>query len=117
MGWSNNNSAHVTTWGSLYILEESKKTFVSSEAVPMKAMRFFVPGSSADARRIRAKSLALQLHNLFTIAFGAELESGVTQKQAVNGMVAVMVVAEKAMLDLADVADESYTFKPVDLGQ
>jgi len=117
MGWSNNNSAHVTTWGSLYILEESKKIFDSSESVPMKDLRFFVPGSSTDARRIRAKSLALQLHNLFTIAFGAELESGVTQKQAVNGLVAVMMVGDKKLLDLADVSDESYQFKPVDLGQ
>lgn len=113
MSWSNNHSEDVATWGALYILEESRKTFDQSGGVLMKDLKFFVPGSGTNVLRMRATALAVQMHNMFTVAFGAERETGVSVKKAVGDMVTVLMTATKTMEELADINDSNYVFKPV----
>ena len=108
--WSKNNLACRRTWGTLRILDQNKKVFKDSGTIKMKALTFWSALDDAAMSALKARSLAVQLHNFFTEVRGAKLEQGITKVKAVKKTAAVLGQAEKTMADLAESLDASYLF-------
>ena len=108
--WSKNNRAHTQTWFALRVLDQKKKTFKTSEKVKMKSLAFWNPTASQQARAVAAKTLAIQMDNIFRMTFAAKSEPGVTKAKAVSAMAAVLKTADKTMCDLGVTNDKNYAF-------
>jgi hypothetical protein len=108
--WNKNNLAHTNTFLALRILAQTARKFASAGAQQMQDLSFWVAGDSADMRGAKAKSLATQLHNMFTLAFDSKLESGATKVGSIKAMADVLADGNKTVNALADVADDNYDF-------
>ena len=108
--WSNNNRAHTQTWFALRVLEQKKKTFKTSKKVKMNGLAVWNPTASQQARALAARTLAIQMDNMFRMTFDAKYESGVTKAKAVSAMATILKTADKTMLDLAVTNDKNYAF-------
>ena len=108
--WSRNNRAHTQTWFALRVLEQKKKTFKTSGTVKIKALAFWNPTASPQARATAAKTLAIQLDNMFRLMFKAKSEAGVTKAKAIDALVNGLTDGEKTMSDLAVISDSKYAF-------
>ena len=111
-GWSNNNKAHVFTWIDLVALREldRKVDFEAAGAETMSDLEFFRPADSSQMRRSRAKSLASQMDNLFTLLNKGTYEQGFNSTKAVNAMTDVLATKSKTVEDLGEVVDDCYAF-------
>jgi hypothetical protein len=108
--WNKNNLAHTSTFLALRILAQTMRKFPTAGAQEVQNLAFWVVGDSADMRTAKAKSLAAQLHNMFTLAFGSRLESGATKVGSIKAMGEVLADGNKTVNALADVADDNYDF-------
>lgn len=108
--WSKNNLACRSTWLALRILEQSKKTFSKSGDIAMKKLAFWSAADTSAIRTVKARTIAIQLNNIFTLTADAEFESGHDKISAIDDMTTVLTDATKTIADLAGVADENYLF-------
>ncbi len=108
--WSKNNLAHRRTYLSLRILVETKRKFSSAGPQEIRKLDFWVEGDSANMRKTKARSLATRLNNLFIDAFESKFESGYSAVKSINTMTKILIVGDKAIQDLAEVADTCYDF-------
>jgi len=113
--WNKNNLAHTNTFLALRILAQTSETFDAAGSQQIKALSTWVAGESAPLRRARAKSLASQLHNLFSMVFRAKFESGVTKPGSIKAMADVLVNGDSTVCDLADTADAQYDFSVMEV--
>ena len=110
MTWSKNSLACKRIWIALRVLEQSSKVFKTSGTVLMKDLKYWTPGASPIIRKAQARSLAIQVDNVFRLLAGAKFDPGVTKKKAVTAMVAVLTKESKTMADLAEAVDALYEF-------
>jgi hypothetical protein len=108
--WSRNHRACATTWTTLLVLHQSRKTFDKAGIVPMTELTFWNQAASAAMRTLQAKTLAAQMDNVFCMVRGATYEAGVTRAKATADMVEVLTDADKTIADLAEVNDANYKF-------
>ncbi len=108
--WNKNNAACRSTWGTLRVMEQTRKTFPHAGAVPMRELAWWNPAATAAMRREQATALARQLDNAFVFVSGAAYEDGMTSAKAVKDMVAVLTVEDRTIADLAEVNDANYQF-------
>jgi len=113
--WNKNNLAHTNTFLALRILVQMNKDFDNAGGETMKKLAFWVAEESATLRRARAKSLASQLHNLFSMVFRSQLEEGVTKTASIKAMADLLANGESTVCDLADTADAQYDFSELEL--
>ena len=108
--WSQNNLACKNTWITLRVLEQSKKAFDDSGGVRMDELEYWNPADSPAMRAAKARSLAIQVDNIFRDLSGAEYEKDVTRAKAVRDMVDALADKDRTMSDLASVNDSNYAF-------
>src|SRR5688572_6762217 len=108
--WSVNNRACTSTWMALRILAQHRRVFSKTCELTMQQLAFASSAISNDMRDVQARTLALQLNNVFRRIDGATLEPGVTEGQAVAAMEAVLVDDDQTVADLASVNDGNYRF-------
>jgi hypothetical protein len=108
--WSVNNRACTSMWMALRILAQHKKVFGQAGALTMKDLAFRNTTASDELHEVQARTLAVQLNNVFQKIDGAKLESGVTEGTAVADMEAVLTDDAKTVADLAEVSDRCYRF-------
>ena len=110
--WNSNNRACTTTWTTLRVLGQisKRRTFNTTGPLKMTELTFWASTGSGQARTTAAKTLSIQMHNVFTMLRGASLESGITQAKAIETMVGVLKDKDKTVADLAEMNDASYLF-------
>jgi len=111
-GWSNNNRAHVFTWGGLLVLQQIRRTVDFDTAGPMVMTKldFFSPTDSAQLRRTKATSLAAQLDNIFRLLHGGKFEAGFNATKAIGAMVGVLTTQTDTIETLGETVDDCYQF-------
>ena len=115
--WSKNNRACKTVWFTLYVLDQINQPFGQSANIPMGNLTYWRQSASLEIRQVQAKSLAIQLHNNFTLIRRAKLEPGMTAGQAVELMSIVLMDETKTIADLATIADDCYLFLGEELNE
>jgi phage terminase large subunit-like protein len=108
--WSGNNRACETTWTTLYIMHQLITNFDESGDLQIKDLTFFNPLNSSPLRMQEAGVIADHIDKVFIQARGAVYEEGITQNDAINALVNILIDGEKTVSDLAKVADENYLF-------
>ena len=108
--WTINNRACTSTWMALRLLAQHKRVFSKTGSMTMNQLAFRNTAVSDELHTIQAKTLALQLNNVFRKIDGATLEPGVTEGQAVADMQAILSDDTKTVAELAEVGDRSYRF-------
>jgi hypothetical protein len=108
--WNQNNRACKTTWSTLFILDQSDQAFADSGTIKMCELTFWALSVSDEMRRIQARTLSIQMHNIFRLIRKATLEPGVSVEQAVGDMFALLLNENKTMCDLAEANDRNYRF-------
>jgi hypothetical protein len=108
--WSRNHRACATTWTTLLILHQNRKTFDKSGDVKMAELTFWNQTASAPMRTLQAKTLAAQIDNMFRLTRGAQYEAGVTRTKATTDISDTLVDSDKTIADLAEVNDANYRF-------
>ena len=108
--WNHNNRSCKTTWSTLFILDQSDQSFANSGTIKMIELTFWAQSVSDEMRRIQARSLSIQMHNIFILIRKARLESGVSVEKAVGDMFALFLTETKTMCDLAEINDGNYRF-------
>jgi len=111
-GWSNNNKAHVFAWIDLLALREldKKVDFVDAGPKTMGDLQFFRPAESPQMRRSRAKSLASQMDNMFTLLHKGGYEQGFNSNKAITAITDVLVTKSKTVEEFGGVVDDCYMF-------
>ena len=89
---------------------DEDQSFMSTGKLKIGELRFFPHDGSQDIIVVRAKSLSSQMDKYFRMVRGAVYESNVTQPQAINALVEVLIDKEKTVAELADKADDQYLF-------
>lgn len=107
--WSKNRRACKTTWSTLLALAQIQEAFPKAGTIPMADLAFWA--GSEGARRARAESLAQQMDNIFRILRKATYEDGVTSEDAIQAMVAQLLIGAGTVADLAEVNDALYLFR------
>ena len=108
--WSVNNRACTSTWMALRLLAQHKKVFGKTGELTMPQLAFWNSATSDEMRDVQARTLAIQLNNIFRAIDGATLEAGVKEADAISEMEALLVDEEKTVADLAEVNDSNYRF-------
>ena len=108
--WSKNNLSCRTTWLALRILEQSKKVFSKSATVRMDQLLFWNAADSAAMRTAKARTIAIQLDNIFTLSAEARYEANSNKQTAIAAMVEILTDAGQTIADLASANDENYLF-------
>lgn len=108
--WSKNNRACKTTWFTLFVLDQSDKSFKESGDIRMNELTFWNQSSSAEMHQSQARALCFQLHNNFTLIRKAKLEDGVDKEKAIADMFNVLMDESKTLKELAAVIDDDYLF-------
>ena len=108
--WSVNNRACTSTWMALRVLAQHKKVFSATGALTMKQLAFASSAVSDEMRAVQARTLALQLNNVFRRIDGATLEDGVTESKAVADMETILSDDDKTVAELATANDANYRF-------
>src|SRR4051794_33796650 len=99
--WSVNNRACTSTWMALRLLAQHKLVFSKTGSLGMKQLAFRNSIVSDEMLDVQARTLAIQLNNVFRDIDGATLEPGVKQATAISDMAAVLVDDDKSVADLA----------------
>lgn len=108
--WSKNNRACKTTWFTLFVLNQSDKSFKESGDIKINELTFWNQSSSAEMRQSQARALCIQLHNNFTLIRRAKLEGGVDKEKAIGDMFNILMDDTKSLKELAAVVDNNYLF-------
>jgi len=110
--WTHNNRAATTTWLTLRFLAQIPKDLVFAKAGTrtMQELLFWTNASSAQARRVAASGLIIEMDSIFRDIRGAQYENGKSLETAVNAIRDVLLNADKTVADLAVVNDEQYRF-------
>ena len=108
--WSPNNLACRTTWTTLMVLDQSDETFDASGAIKVRDFTFWNNADSAEMRKTKATTLAVQMDNIFVKLRGARYETGVDAEAAIKAIVAILTKGDRTMADLAARNDASYQF-------
>ncbi|UFS61882.1 hypothetical protein LOH54_09465 [Sulfurimonas sp. HSL-3221] len=108
--WSKNNRACTTTWSTLMLLEQLDTVFREAGELKIKELTFFNQTSSGDQRKAAARTLAIQMDNVFREVRGATYEEDITGEQAIDSMLKVLTTPEATVSDLAEKCDISYNF-------
>lgn len=108
--WSRNNKAHVSTWLSLYVLDQLSVSFKEAKDLKVSALTFWSPLDSEDMRRARAKTIGIQLDNMFQFIYGATLEDGVTRERAITTLQDALAKADTTLPALGRSVDDCYDF-------
>ena len=108
--WSANSRACKTTWSTLRILNQLEETFAEAGTLKMKGLTFWNQSGSADNRESMARTLSIQVDNVFTLIRGARYEDGASKPKAIEGMLAILLDESKTVVDLALAADALYKF-------
>jgi hypothetical protein len=108
--WDRSMVHCLVTWITLVDLGQTRRGFESAGKLKMKRMQFWDPHASADVRRMRAKTVAIQADNLFRRYWGAQYEEGVTRTKAINAAVRTLVKEDATVADLAACNNEHYLF-------
>lgn len=108
--WSVNNRACTSTWMALRLLAQHKKVFGKTGELTMPHLAFWNSATSDEMRDVQARTLAIQLNNIFRAIDGATLEAGVKEADAISEMEALLVDEDKTVADLAEVNDSNYRF-------
>jgi hypothetical protein len=115
--WNANHRACTTTWTTLRVLGQIRKTltFDKAGAKTMEDLAFWQQTASADLRAVQARSLAISMDNIFVMLRGARYEEGADGPKATKDIVNTLLDAERTVADLAEVNDANYRFwKEVD---
>lgn len=107
--WTNNNMAHVSTWGSLKDLKQHGKRFEQAATLCMKQLDFYNPAESPAQRRVTAKPWVVAFMAL-TKAWPAEFEEGCTYGKTLDELLDAFVDGDKTMPQLAQIVDDCYRF-------
>ena len=110
MGNWENNLSYGYTWLVLLNLKQINAVYHDSQDIKMSGLAFYNPAISSDLLRIEATNLAIAIDSTFTTGMGAKFETGISQNQAINSMVAILINADKTVEDLAAMNDASYLF-------
>ncbi len=108
--WTKNNLACRATWTTLMVLDQSDETFDASDAIKVKSFTFWSNADSAEMRKTKATTIAIQMDNIFVKLRGARYEKGVSAEAAIKAIVAILTKGDKTMADLAARNDASYQF-------
>jgi len=108
--WNKNNDACTSTWVTLKLLNQNDSNFTNSEKKKMNELTFWNSASTNDLRLIQAKTLAIQMDNIFTQVDGAVYENDSNKEKAIDGIVNILINSEKTISDLAEVNDANYLF-------
>ena len=106
--WKKDVIACRLTWYVLGVLNQSKQAPEDSGDIPVSDFEFWLPDE--DLRRTAAKSLAIQLNNVFQTYYGAKYEEGSMRSVAIPAMHECLMDEEMTMADLAEVVNENYRF-------
>jgi hypothetical protein len=112
--WSRNNQACRKTWSTLRVLDQNYKVFKESADVKMEELGFWNPLASSEMRKAQARSLAIQMDNIFRLIRKARYEEGVNQEKAVTDMSSVLTTSHKTISELAEIVDRRYLFRGED---
>lgn len=108
--WSNNNLSQVHTWMVLRVLNQSCNTFDTSETIQVKQFTFWNDSDSDGMRETKAKSLAIQIDNIFRQFQGATYEPASNIGKAIDDMSQVLLRGDNTICTLAQSADDNYQF-------
>jgi hypothetical protein len=108
--WSNNNAACRYLWLALRSMGELDAVFADAGAIKMSGLMSWNAQDSAKIRRMKARGLATQLHFFFRNVAGARGEQDVTEDQAIQAALDVLVQAAMTVADLGQAVDTSYRF-------
>lgn len=108
--WSKNNKAHVSTWLSLYVLDQVAVSFKEAKDLAVRDLTFWSPLDSEEMRRAKARTLGVQLDNMFRLIYGATLEEAVEPEQAIGVLQEALAKADTKLPALAKSVDDCYDF-------
>ncbi len=107
-------TARVYTWFALRLLGQHQEEFMKGRTMKIGELALHNGNGPVD-RRSAAGALAMPLMNLYSALGRAALESGVTEEQATQMVVDVLLDRDKTVTDLAEVFGRCY--QPPQAGQ
>ena len=108
--WNKNNRACAATWMTLRVLDQNDKVFKESGDVRMEELTFWNQLGSEEMRSIQARTLAIQIDNIFRSTWKAGYEKGVDNQKAVTDTWMALTSATATIAELAQVIDNNYLF-------
>ena len=109
--WNNNNLACLKTWIHLKVLDQHNQVFKDAGKLKMNQLTFWNQSASAEIRSVAAKTISIQLDNMFQLHDKAKFEEESNQAIAIGSMHKVMINGNNTIADLAFSADDNYKFK------
>lgn len=108
--WSNNNMAHVATWGNLKDLKQHSKAFPAAKGLTMSQLAFYNPVASLAQRKVAAKPVVVAFMALTSKGYESEYEQGYTYSRVFDKLVDSMADGKVTMPGLGQVVDSCYRF-------
>lgn len=109
--WNNNNLACLKTWIHLKVLNQHNKVFKDTGDLKMNQLTFWNQAASPESRSESAKTICIQLDNMFRLHDKTVYESGSNQESAVENMHSIMTIEDKTVELLAFNIDNNYKFR------
>ncbi|OGU33126.1 MAG: hypothetical protein A2057_02430 [Ignavibacteria bacterium GWA2_35_9] len=109
--WNNNNLACLKTWIHLKVLNQYDKVFKDAGSLKMNQLTFWNQSASSELRSIAAKTICIQLDNMFRLHDKATYESGSNLELATENMHNIMTNEDNTIADLAFIVDDNYKFR------
>lgn len=108
--WSENHRACKTTWSTLRVLEQTRRTFSKAGKLKMPNLTFWSDTDPKGIRAVKARTLAMQMDNIFRDLRGARFEKNKSRSVAIDDMVKVLTNKDRTIAELAEVNDSNYKF-------
>jgi hypothetical protein len=109
--WSPDNPACLSTWMALRVMEQSRRVFPESGAIPMRQLAYWSTVASDAMRNLQAHTLAKEMDNIFRLIDGSTLEEGATVETALDFITAILTDGDRTVADLAEMNDQLYRFR------
>ncbi|MDR3667476.1 MAG: hypothetical protein P4L35_11595 [Ignavibacteriaceae bacterium] len=108
--WDLSSRACKTTWSTLMTLDQIDEVFINSGTIKMADFALWNPASSAAIRQVQASTIANQMDNIFRNIRHDTYQNGIDNNKAINDIVAILIVEDKTISDLAEVINSDYIF-------
>ena len=109
--WNNNNLACLKTWIHLKVLGQHNEVFKNAGSLKMNQLTFWNQAASPELRLLAAKTICIQLDNMFRFHDKATYESESSLEIAIENMHHVITNEHNTIADLAINIDDNYKFR------
>lgn len=109
--WNNNNLACLKTWIHLKVLDQLNVVFKDAGTLKMNRLMFWNQFASSKLRSISAKTICIQLDNMFRLHDKAIYEENSNRETAIESMYSIMTNKNNTIATLAFNIDNNYKFR------